>query len=73
VLKSACRVESPHPRTVERLKRCIVRKKMAAWRTLFATRLSRVNPEAPCTVAFADAEWKSVHTSSKGPHLPLCP
>jgi len=73
VLKSACRVESLQFRTVERLKRCIVLKKIAAWRTLFVTHLSRVYPQAPCTVAFADAEWKSVHTISEGGSLPAWP
>ncbi len=73
VLKGTCRVEALQLRSVGRLKRCIVVKKIAAWRTLFVTHLSRVCPHAPCTVAFADAEWKSVHMVSEGGPLPARP
>ena len=73
VLKGACRVEALQLRSVGRLKRCIVVKKIAAWRTLFVTHLSRVCPHAPCTVAFEDAEWKSVHMVSEGGPLPARP
>lgn len=70
VLKGACRVEDLQLRTVARLKRCIVVKKIAAWRTLFVAHLSRRQPEATCTVAFEDAEWKSVHMVSQDGPLP---
>ena len=73
VLKGACRVESLQLRGVARLRRCIVLKKIAAWRALFVTHLSRVCPQAPCTVAFEGAEWKSVHMVSQGGALPAEP
>lgn len=70
VLKGACRVESLQLRGVDRLKRCIMLKKIAAWRALFVTHLSRVCPQEPCTVAFEGAEWKSVQMISEGGPLP---
>ncbi|MBN2494882.1 MAG: IS4 family transposase [Deltaproteobacteria bacterium] len=73
VLKGACCVESLQLRSVDRLKRCIMLKKIVAWRALFVTHLSRVCPEAPCTVAFEDAEWKSAHVVGRGGPLPSEP
>lgn len=73
VLKSTCKVEALHLQCAERLKRCIALKMIAAWRTLFVTHLSRTRPDAPCTVAFDEAEWKSVHMLSGAGPLPGAP
>lgn len=73
VLKGTCRVEALQLRGQGRLERCIVLKKIAAWRALFVTHLARLSPEAPCTVAFEEAEWKSVHVVSEGWPLPARP
>jgi len=73
VLKGTCKVEQLQLRAEGRLERCIVLKKIAAWRTLYVTHLARQCPEAPCTVAFEEAEWKSVQVISKGWPLPARP
>jgi len=73
VLKGTCKVETLQLQSVDRLKRCIALKMIAAWRTLFVTHLSRCRPDAPCTVAFEEQEWKSVHMVSRGGPLPEAP
>jgi hypothetical protein len=73
VLKGTCKVEDLQLRGLKRLGRCIVLKKIAAWRTLYVTHLARLYPQAPCTVAFEEAEWKSVHVVSEGWPLPAQP
>lgn len=70
VLKGTCKVETLQLQSVDRLKRCIALKMIAAWRTLFVTHLSRCRPDAPCTVAFDEEECKSVHMVSEGGPLP---
>jgi len=61
-LKSGCQVEKIQMETPERVQACIALYIIIAWRILMMTMLCRVNPEAPCTIVFTDAEWKSVMT-----------
>lgn len=60
VLKSGCRVEKLQLETPERILACLGLYLIVAWRVLYLTMLGRVCPELPCTVVFADAEWKAV-------------
>lgn len=60
VLKSGCQVEKLQLQTPERLLACLGLYLIVAWRVLYLTMLGRVCPDLPCTVVFADAEWKAV-------------
>ena len=60
VLKSGCRVEALQLETVEQLVRCVALYAVIAWRVLYATMLSRVQPELPCTVLLAEHEWQAL-------------
>jgi hypothetical protein len=57
VLKTGCRIEALHLRTVERLERAVALYAIVAWRLLWLTYLARAEPEVPCTVALSAAEW----------------
>jgi hypothetical protein len=74
VLKSGCRVEERQLETAERLIRCLALDCIVAWRILYLTILAREVPDAPCTIAFEDHEWKGVwsfvHRSAKVPDKP---
>lgn len=74
VLKSGCRVEERQLETADRLKRCLAVDCIVAWRILYLTILAREVPDAPCTIAFEDHEWKGVWSfvqrSTKVPDKP---
>lgn len=59
-LKTGCRVEQIQLETTSRLKRCLAFYEIIAWRILYLTYLNRTSPTLPCTVVFADYEWKPV-------------
>lgn len=58
VLKSGCKIEGLPLRTADRLERALAVYAIAAWRLLWLTYLARADPEAPCAVALAPAEWR---------------
>jgi len=60
ILKSGCTVEACRLSTADRLIRYIVMMSVVAWRIHWLTLVSRQSPETPCTVVFADSEWKSL-------------
>jgi hypothetical protein len=74
VLKSGCAMEKRQLRDVTRLQRFLALANVVAWRLLWMTYLGRVDPDLPCTVAFADHEWQAlyafVHKSSAIPKQP---
>lgn len=61
VLKSGCRIEQKQLETAERLQRCLALYSVIAWRILYATMLSRVAPELPCTVLLDEEEWQGLY------------
>lgn len=61
VIKSGCRVEARHLQTASRLKRCFAVFSVIAWRILYATMLSRVLPDAPCTAILDADEWQALY------------
>jgi hypothetical protein len=73
VLKSGCKVERLQLESAERLKPCLMMYMIVAWRVLFVTMLGRECPELPCTVLFADEEWKSVWAIVKRRPTPTTP
>ncbi len=58
VLKSGCRVERLQLETAERLERALSVYAAVAWKLLWLTYEARAQPEAPCTVALEDDEWR---------------
>lgn len=46
---------------------------IVAWRILYLTNASRINPEIPCSVIFHEAEWKATYLFLYKSKLPLCP
>jgi hypothetical protein len=74
VLKQGCTVERLQLETRARLERAVVTYSVVAWRLLWAALAARATPDAPCTVAFADDEWRAVwayhHRSAAVPAAP---
>lgn len=60
VLKTGCRVEQMQLERVRRIQNALAFYQIIAWRLLSITHLNRQIPEAPCTVVFAEDEWKAV-------------
>jgi hypothetical protein len=61
VLKSGCRIEEKQLESADRLKRCLALYSVIAWRILYATMLSRVVPDVPCTVLLDQDEWQGLY------------
>lgn len=70
ILKSGCRVEQLQLENDARLRPCIALYQIVAWRVLYVMMLGRQCPQLPCTVAFEEAEWKSVWTITQRTALP---
>ncbi|MFO7694839.1 MAG: IS4 family transposase [Vicinamibacterales bacterium] len=62
VLKSGCRIESRQLENAHRLRNCMAIDMIVAWRIYYLTMLGKETPDVPCTVYFADAEWKALAT-----------
>lgn len=61
ILKSGCRIESRQLGTALRWERCLATFSVIAWRIQYATLLSRVAPDLPCTILLEDAEWQALY------------
>jgi hypothetical protein len=59
-LKSGCRIEDRQLGTAKSLEACLAVDMVVAWRIFHAAKLGREMPDAPCTVFFEDAQWKSL-------------
>jgi hypothetical protein len=64
LLKTGCHAERLQLQTVDRLERAVATACLVAARLLWLTYLQREQPEAPCTVAFATAEWQALCCAS---------
>lgn len=72
-LKTGCRVEELQLETRARLQNCLAFYNIIAWRVLFLTLQNRAAPDQPCTVFFADHEWKPVWCVTTKQPLPKKP
>jgi hypothetical protein len=61
VLKSGCHVEKTQLETAERIQRYLALFLAIGYRILWITHISRVCPDAPCTVVLAPHEWKALY------------
>jgi hypothetical protein len=59
-LKSGCQIETRQLGSAERIEACLAIDLVVAWRILHLTRLGRETPEVPCSVYFAEAEWRAL-------------
>lgn len=60
-LKSGCRIEDRQLETTDSLEACLAVDMVVAWRIFHLTKLAREIPDAPCTVYFEEAEWKTLY------------
>ncbi|WP_013334785.1 IS4 family transposase [Gloeothece verrucosa] len=71
VLKSGCKIEELQLETGERLLRALACYSIVAWRLLWLTYTSRLDPHQPATVALEEEEWQSLYcTINKKLELP---
>jgi hypothetical protein len=59
-LKSGCGIEDLQLKTTLRIRRALALYSIVAWRLLSLTYHARVEPDAPCTVALEEDEWKAL-------------
>lgn len=69
-LKSGCRIEDRRLENAHRLENCLAIDMVVAWRILHLRHLSRVDPDAPCTVYFAPHEYDALYAVTN-PDQPL--
>lgn len=62
VLKSGCHVEKRRLETLERVLTCLATYLIIAWRTLYACRLARSQPDLSCQTIWEPSEWKAAWT-----------
>ena len=65
VLKSGCRVEALRLERDERLEKALAVYMLIAWRLHTLTMLARETPDAPCTTAYAEQEWRLIYLLKK--------
>ena len=61
VLKSGCAIERRQLEDLDHLQRCLTLYSVIAWRILYATLLSRVEPALPCTTVLEESEWHALY------------
>ena len=72
-LKSGCRIEARRFEHIDRIERALGLYLIAAWRTLFVTRMGRECPEMSCEAIFEPSEWKAVYTATQRKRPPKKP
>ncbi len=63
VLKSGCKVEDCRLETGDKLIRYLTLMSVIAWRVFWMVQMNRQHPEAVCTVALTDPEWKALYAA----------
>ena len=69
-LKSGCRIEDRQLENAHRLENCLAIDMVVAWRILHLRHLSRVDPDAPCTVYFTQDDYEALYAVTH-PDKPL--
>lgn len=59
-LKSGCQIEQRQLGSADRIEACLAIDLVVAWRIFHLAKLGRETPDVPCTVFFADIEWKAL-------------
>lgn len=69
--KTGCKVEERSLRTADRLYPMFALFFIIAWRINYLSRVSKSNPELPCTLFFSEKEWKAAYAAiNKTVHPP---
>lgn len=71
VLKSGCKIDSPHLQEIERIENFIAVSMIVAWRVMLQTYLPREYPDVPCTMLFTEIEWKLAYNTAYEGKRPL--
>jgi uncharacterized protein DUF4338/transposase-like protein/transposase Tn5 family protein len=59
-LKSGCQIEQRQLGLADRIEACLAIDLVVAWRIFHLAKLGRETPDVPCTVFFAETEWKAL-------------
>jgi hypothetical protein len=59
-LKSGCKIETRQLGNADRIESCLAIDMVVAWRIYHLAKLGREVPDMPCTVYFAEEEWKAL-------------
>lgn len=59
-LKSGCQIEQRQLGAADRIEACLAIDLVVGWRIFHLAKLGREIPDLPCTVYFAEAEWKAL-------------
>ena len=74
VLKSGCAVEKLQERSMERTTKLVLMYSIIALSIMHITYVARIYPQLPCTVVFAQEEWKVLYcAANKTKRLPSKP
>lgn len=60
-LKSGCKVEERQLGSANTIESCLAIDLVVAWRIYHLTKLGRETPDCPCSVYFAEEEWKALN------------
>ena len=60
-LKSGCGVEQRQAKHATTLEAALAVDAVVAWRVMWLTKLGRETPDVPCSIFFAEEEWKALH------------
>lgn len=71
VLKSGCKIDSPHLQESQRIENFIAISMIVAWRVMLQTYLPREYPDSPCTVLFTEIEWKLAYNAAYKGKYPI--
>jgi Transposase Tn5 dimerisation domain len=69
-LKSGCQLEQLQLETADRIKRAFVTYSLVAWRLLWLTYQSRLEPDASCECILETDEWQALACHHLGHHQP---
>jgi hypothetical protein len=71
VLKSGCKIDSPHLQERHRIENFIALAMIVAWRVMLQTYLPREYPNGPCTILFTEIEWKLAYNVAYDGRRPM--
>jgi len=73
-LKSGCKIEERQLGSADSIESCLAIDLVVAWRIYHLTKLGRETPDCPCSVYFAEEEWKALNAYiTKNPKPPEKP
>ena len=73
-LKSGCKIEERQLGSADSIESCLAIDLVVAWRIYHLTKLGRETPDCPCSVYFAEEEWKALNAFiTKDPKPPEKP